>query len=431
MPAFVADITGPAVVDVPLVGSRTYFYSLFLLDDNGEPVNADSTPTRSVIGQGGADLTGNAGSVLTIETGWYLIEYTVADTHAETHFQVRFQFTIGGFDSQKAFGTAANTKPNVVHGRVTTALPDANPNASGGLLTFGTGDGQVNPGGDGTVDVGRILGQAPTMVEVATDTYALGVNVLGWLGDGVASFSTGIPSVGIANGGITAASIADGAITAAKAPNLDAAVSSRAAATIFSGITSLAQWLGLIAGKQTGNSTARTELRATGAGSGTYDETTDSLEAIKDNGVSVIGATSVEVTNPVDVSDGNRLNLVQGGSYTSGSYLPTWVIEDYSGPSLSGATYTLRLIDNSAYEKAGSNASADLSVSGSGSIDGTTITVTASITAEQTTALSPTYPPHGDEDTHKYELLATTSGGSPLTVPLLLGPCTVRREIKA
>lgn len=51
----------------------------------------------------------------------------------------------------------------------------------------------------------------------------------------------------------------------------------------FTGITLLAQWLGLIAGKQTGNTTARTELRATGAGSGTFDETTDSMEAVRDN----------------------------------------------------------------------------------------------------------------------------------------------------
>jgi hypothetical protein len=91
------------------------------------------------------------------------------------------------------------------------------------------------------------------------------------------------------SGAITGPSIADGAITSAKAPNLDAAVSTRATAaavtalsTIFTGITSLAQWLGLIAGKQTGDTTARTELRATGAGSGTFDETTDSLEAVRD-----------------------------------------------------------------------------------------------------------------------------------------------------
>lgn len=57
----------------------------------------------------------------------------------------------------------------------------------------------------------------------------------------------------------------------------------RITSTLFSGITSLAQWLGAIAGKQTANSTARTEIRATGSGSGTFDETTDSVEAIRDN----------------------------------------------------------------------------------------------------------------------------------------------------
>jgi hypothetical protein len=59
---------------------------------------------------------------------------------------------------------------------------------------------------------------------------------------------------------------------------------SRIPSGLFTGITSLAQWLGLLAGKQTGNSAARTEIRATGAGSGTFDETTDSQEAIRDRG---------------------------------------------------------------------------------------------------------------------------------------------------
>lgn len=55
---------------------------------------------------------------------------------------------------------------------------------------------------------------------------------------------------------------------------------------IFTGITSLAQWLGLLGGKQVGNSTARTEMRATGAGSGTFDETQDSQEALRDSALS-------------------------------------------------------------------------------------------------------------------------------------------------
>lgn len=62
--------------------------------------------------------------------------------------------------------------------------------------------------------------------------------------------------------------------------------------TLFDGITSVAEWLGLIAGKQTGDATARTELRATGVGSGTFDETVDSQEAVAD---SIFDPTTDEV----------------------------------------------------------------------------------------------------------------------------------------
>jgi hypothetical protein len=58
----------------------------------------------------------------------------------------------------------------------------------------------------------------------------------------------------------------------------------RVSSTIFTGITSLKEWLGLLAGKQVGNATARTEVRSSGAGSGTFDETTDSQEALRDRG---------------------------------------------------------------------------------------------------------------------------------------------------
>ncbi|MFQ5472048.1 MAG: hypothetical protein ACE5FA_04080, partial [Dehalococcoidia bacterium] len=76
----------------------------------------------------------------------------------------------------------------------------------------------------------------------------------------------------------------------------------RITSTLFSGITSLAEWLGLIAGKQTGDTTARTELRATGAGSGTYDETTDSQEALRDRGdASWATATGFSTHNAADV----------------------------------------------------------------------------------------------------------------------------------
>jgi hypothetical protein len=68
---------------------------------------------------------------------------------------------------------------------------------------------------------------------------------------------------------------------AAVATNVTALVN-RIPATLFAGITSLANWLGAIAGK-TADSTTRSQINATAAGA-SFNETTDSLEAIRDAG---------------------------------------------------------------------------------------------------------------------------------------------------
>lgn len=86
----------------------------------------------------------------------------------------------------------------------------------------------------------------------------------------------------------------------------------RIPATLFSGITSLAQWLGMLAGKQAGNSTARAELRATGAGSGTYDETTDSLEALRDKGMTL---TYNEMQSIADAAAGIDISIMRHVDY--------------------------------------------------------------------------------------------------------------------
>ena len=77
---------------------------------------------------------------------------------------------------------------------------------------------------------------------------------------------------------------------AAVATNVTALVT-RIPATLFAGITSLANWLGAIAGK-TADSTTRSQINATAAGAN-FNETTDSLEAIRDRGDAawITGAT--------------------------------------------------------------------------------------------------------------------------------------------
>ncbi|KKK78912.1 hypothetical protein LCGC14_2838810, partial [marine sediment metagenome] len=51
----------------------------------------------------------------------------------------------------------------------------------------------------------------------------------------------------------------------------------------FVGITILSEWLSAIMGKQNADATALSEIRASGAGSGTYDPNTDSQEALLDD----------------------------------------------------------------------------------------------------------------------------------------------------
>lgn len=197
-----------------------------------------------------------------------------------------------------------------------TALPNANAEAAGGLYTRGTGAGQINQTNNGQIDANAVRTGGTT--NTGRD---IGASVLlsSGTGTGQISLSSGAVLLQATQTGVTiptvttltnAPSDSSGVTTllsrlsSARAGYLDnlsagavataSALSSvasdvttllsRITSTLFSGITSLAQWLGLLAGKQTGNSTARTELRATGAGSGTFDETTDSQEALRDRG---------------------------------------------------------------------------------------------------------------------------------------------------
>ena len=190
------------------------------------------------------------------------------------------------------------------------ALTDAH--ADGGLLHIGDGYYRLD-----VPDLAFASGQPEVLIEGT----ATGMVVIGALHPLVANVEQDTyDRIGAAGAGRTA-------LGDARIANLDATVSSRLAtasyssppsaasiraeidsnstqlaalvarvtSTLFTGITSLAEWLGLMAGKQVGNTTARTEIRASGAGSGTYDETTDSLQAIRDRGDSDWGSASSSV----------------------------------------------------------------------------------------------------------------------------------------
>lgn len=166
------------------------------------------------------------------------------------------------------------------------------------------------------------------------------------------------------NNVVTAAAVASDAVSEIQS-GLATSSALSTLSGIFTGITSLAQWLGALAGKQTANSTARTEIRATGGGSGTFDETTDSLEALRDNvGTAGAGLTAADdavitaiaaLSIPTAAQNATAVLTTQmTESYRSAGSAPTLaqaqfeLIAHMGDSSISGTTKTLNNIAGTA-----------------------------------------------------------------------------------
>jgi hypothetical protein len=188
--------------------------------------------------------------------GYYLFDLTQAETNAD-----KLMFSAKSSTSN----IAVLAVPSVVYtvpANFTKTVIDVS-----GLVDANAV--KVGPSGSGTAQTARDLG-ASVLLSSGTGT-------------GQVSLSSGKVLLQATQTGVTIPTVT----TLTNAPSDSSGVTtllSRIPSGLFTGITSLAQWLGLLAGKQTGNSAARTEIRATGAGSGTFDETTDSQEAIRDRG---------------------------------------------------------------------------------------------------------------------------------------------------
>ncbi len=104
------------------------------------------------------------------------------------------------------------------------------------------------------------------------------------------------------------------------------------------GITLLAEWLGAIMGKQNADSTALTEIKASGAGSGTYDPNTDSTEGLKDALTTLI-ATAQSDLDKLTGSDGATLATAQG------NYAPAKAGDSMDCSSISGDSTAADLLE--------------------------------------------------------------------------------------
>lgn len=260
------------------------------------------------------------------------------------------------------FKGATNLAPKVIHICLTaidlydtvragmTALPNAAAEAAGGLFTRGTGAGQINQPANGLVDV-NVLRYGGTAGTFASGRPEVNTTHVGGTIQTAGDIPARLPSALAADGSIKSSlqSIlgtaftegAGGRIALAFKTMLDVASSVFTVASViqtgdsyarlgapagaslaadvagiksdtgglvtkFGGITLLKHWLGMLAGKQAADATALTEIKASGAGSGTYDPTTDSLEANRDNlgtnGGAIVLAKTTNITGFNDLN---------------------------------------------------------------------------------------------------------------------------------
>lgn len=132
----------------------------------------------------------------------------------------------------------------------------------------------------------------------------------------------------------------------------------------FSGITRLASWLGIIAGK-TADASTLTEVNATTAGA-SFNNTTDSQEAIRDRGDAAWLTGSVTgdaIITPLSASEITRVNGTDITYFIGETIATTIAITDSSGAALDVSAKTLQIVIDR-----GRSGHTDVQVISSGSI---------------------------------------------------------------
>ncbi len=145
-----------------------------------------------------------------------------------------------------------------------------------------------------------------------------------WLLETPSPLGTYTAQDGDANATATAAGVAAGTLTSAYDAAKTAATqtSVNAIATILSGITSLAKWLRGLFRKDTMDATAKSEVND---GGGAFDETTDSLEANRDNigaagaGLTAVGLSAAAQQDVANAVYGRRVWYVDASIGASGA----------------------------------------------------------------------------------------------------------------
>lgn len=373
--------------------------------------------------------------------GWYYVDiYSGTDISSPLEATLfgywdGTNFLLGGADTREVSGdsTAADNLEAVLDGnggvgltlnKLTIAANDAtgavvitNSNISGsGLYVLASGDGMTIAGYDGINVVG---------------TTGNGLMAQGSQGDlvmgGVGTISNGASALlsATAVAGVTASTLSTLTGAAAADAVWDEATSGHTAsgsfgkligttwAALFTGITSMANWLRALARSSTPDSTALSEINTSG---GTYDATTDSLEATGTK----LTSTAITVVSPTSSDD--TVTIEQNRDYTAGSYALSWTVAGYDGPSTatSGTHSPASAVFVAQETKDYQSNRANVALTKSFTFSGTdTLTISGTLSSSDTSSLLAS--PPADQPSHKYDLYLLTSGASPQKVPLITG----------
>lgn len=250
-----ANLYGSPLLEIPDSSSTAFAFTLVVRDNEGKLVDLDSNPTIAAANAGGTDRSANLSAVSHPATGRYTFTYTVASNAAEESLRITCSGSVSAESRYVEWIGAVVNYDSLTQIAAIKAKTDNLP---------------TDPADQSSVEAAITAAQGVVTAAIAALNNLSSADAQSAAAAALTAYDPPTNTEMEART-LTAASYA----TASALSTL---------AGKFTGITLMSEWLGLLAGKQTGNTTARTELRATGAGSGTFDETTDSMQAIRDRG---------------------------------------------------------------------------------------------------------------------------------------------------
>lgn len=274
------------------------------LTDGYTPETGVVTPTIN-ISKNGATVASGAGTWTEIGNGQYYYELTTGECDTLGWISVNIEKATVTRDYNAvcqimAYDYAVGTNLGL------SALPTASPNAANGIITFGTGTGQLDVvGGRADADVLYINGAA-----VNTANAQIGVNVVSMASGAVASIWNALTS------GLTTV----GSIGKLLVDNVNATISSRStltAANVWDYLTSAATTVGSLGKLIVDNLNATISSRSTLTAANVWDQLESNITTASSIGVKLKTNLDTTVSSRSTLTAANVWSETLPGTYTS------------------------------------------------------------------------------------------------------------------